>query len=57
MDQLASLPEGVRKVALDRFRQIQPEREENRPCSPLREKRAYHIEPRSDGLRNIGVLA
>lgn len=35
MDQLAGLPEEVRKLALDRFRQIRPHLEENRPLQSV----------------------
>lgn len=35
MDQLAGLPEEARKLALDRFRQIQPHLEENRPLQSV----------------------
>jgi len=35
MDQLAGLPEGARKLALDRFRLIQPHVEDNRPLTSV----------------------
>jgi putative transposase len=35
MDQLAGLPEEARKLALDRFRQIRPHLEENRPLQSV----------------------
>ena len=35
MDELAGLPESVRKLALDRFRLLQPHSEERRPLRPV----------------------
>jgi len=35
MDKLAGLPESVRKLALDRFRLLQPHLEQNRPLRPV----------------------
>jgi hypothetical protein len=35
MDELSRLPESVRKLALDRFRLLQPHLEQNRPLRPV----------------------
>jgi putative transposase len=35
MDELSGLPESVRKLALDRFRLLQPHLEQNRPLRPI----------------------
>ncbi len=35
MDELSGLPESVRKLALDRFRLLQPHLEQNQPLRPI----------------------
>ena len=52
MDQLAELTEEARKLALDRFRVIQPHLEQNQSLQSVAD--AAGIEPCNAGLLNIG---
>jgi hypothetical protein len=45
MDELAGLSEDDRKLALDRFRLLQPHLEQNRSLNPWPWPREYPIEP------------
>ena len=56
MNAVASLCESARKIALDRFRLIQPTLSRISPCSPLHVPRAFLTEPQSGGWRNIASL-
>jgi hypothetical protein len=54
MDHLASLPEGVRTLALDRFRLIQPHLDENQSLQSV--ARAAGIR-KSGFARNVGFAS
>ena len=54
MDQLAGLSEEARKLALDRFRLLQPHLEDDRPLNAVAAAAGFHTERLSVGWHSIG---